>query len=256
MTDSNDPFADDTTSQSNDTNTQETPAPSSDDLFADKLTKIVNEKGEPKYKDVESALEALSHSQNFIETLKSEKAEIENKLNELSAELDKRESVEDVVKRLTERTNNTAPNTVDQPKEGGLDESKIVDLVNSVLKQQSEQSLAQQNIARVSKTLTETFGDKAKEVIQSKAKEIGSTPQELRDLSASKPELVLKLFGDVNVVDNQSTTSTQNPPRHQQRTLEPPKPDRSLMRGASNKEVMEALRRSKEYTNQRLGVET
>ena len=49
------------------------PTPSSNDQLANLLTGIKNERGEPKYKDVQTALEALRHSQEYIPTLKQEK---------------------------------------------------------------------------------------------------------------------------------------------------------------------------------------
>ena len=55
----------------------------SDNSFADLLGSIKNERGEPKYKDVQTALDALKHSQDFIPQLKIEKEQLEIKLANL-----------------------------------------------------------------------------------------------------------------------------------------------------------------------------
>lgn len=255
MTDTNNPFADDTSSSQNDTTqTQATPASSNDNPFADQLSKIVNDKGEPKYKDVAQALEALAHAQQFIETLKTEKADLENRFTQTASELEKRASVEEVLARLTGNKANTTAAQDDHPKESGLDENKIRELVLSALNEQNQQSTAQQNLTKVSQTLTQTYGEKVKEVIRNRAQELGTTAKDLEELSKTKPNLVLSLFQDVNVQNTQPSTSTQYTPRTQNQKLEPPKRERSLMRGATSKEVLEALRASKEYTNKRLGV--
>ncbi len=44
----------------------------SDNVFADQLASITNERGEPKYKDLPTALQALKHSQEYIPSLKQE----------------------------------------------------------------------------------------------------------------------------------------------------------------------------------------
>ena len=53
--------------------------------FDDLLNNIKNDSGERKYNSVESALEALKHSQEYIPTLKDEK-------NNMSQELEKYKS--------------------------------------------------------------------------------------------------------------------------------------------------------------------
>lgn len=251
MTDTNNPFAESTQQQNT---TPATPDPSNDNPFVDQLKKITNDKGEPKYKDVSQALEALAHAQQFIETLKSEKQELEQKYTQTASELQKRASVEEVVERLTGRPNTTTLKE-DPPTESALDEDKIKQLVLSALNEQSQQTSAQQNLNKVSEALTQAYGDKAKEMVKKRAEELGTTPVDLQELSKTKPNLVLSLFQDVKVQNTNPSISTQYTPRITTQTLEPPKPSRSLMRGATNKEVVEALRASKEYTNKRLGVQ-
>lgn len=233
----------------------ETPAPSSDNPFADQLSAIKNDKGEPKYNSVEDALKALEHSQNFINTLKKEASEKDQKLQELSGELEKRESVEEVVERLVNKNQSNPAPTDDQPKAGVLDENKILNVVKNVLQEQEKETTSSENLTKVITTLTSTYGDSASQVIKDRARELNTTPSALENLAKDNPNLVLSLFSNVDVQNLNPTTPNQTPPRNMEKPLEAPKPERSLMKGASNREIIDMLRKSKEYTNKRIGVE-
>jgi len=240
----------------NNTNPGSNPPPSSEDLFADKLKEIKNENGEPKYKTVEDALEALNHSQQFIEKLKTEKQELEDQWKQTQGELETRESVEDVVKRLTENNGQPSNREGDQPQENGLDEEKVQQLVTSVLSQREQETQANQNINTVQAALVEQYGDQAKTVIQQKATELGTTPGEIKELAKRNPKMALTILGGATPNSTQPSTSSVSPPRGPSNELEKPKFDKSLTRGgASNKELAEAFNKVKEYTNKRLGVE-
>lgn len=103
-------------------NTEVTPSEPQTDPFADKLQEIRNESGEPKYRDVPTALDALKNSQQFIEQLKQEKRELEEKYNKTQSELERMGAIEEYVEKLKPSNANA-----DQPKEtpkgdGGLSE--------------------------------------------------------------------------------------------------------------------------------------
>lgn len=230
------------------------PAPSSDNPFTDKLKDIKNENGEPKYKDVGSALEALAHSQQFIETLKTEKQQLEEQYTQSQAELEKRQSVEDVVKSLTTpQTKNDDP--ADPPQSPSLDEEKVRNLINDTLQSQNRQQREETNLSSVIRDLTEKYGEQAKEVIRTRAKELNTTPTELEKLARQNPSMALGLLGGANVNSNAPSTSSVTPPHKQDNKLEMPKPERSLMRGASNDELVDAWRQVQDYTYKKYNVE-
>lgn len=249
---------DDTTTQPETTNSGD-PAPRSDDVWADKLKDITNEHGEPKYKTIEDALEALAHSQKFIGTLKTEKQTVEERMAALEAELEKRESVEEVVNRLTGNNQPQDPKpqepNADPQKGATLDESKVLELVQQALSKESHQRTTAQNVSMVSDHLTNKYGEEANKMLRQRAKELNTTVQALKELSGTNPQLVLGLFADGGVVSNQSTTSSQRTGFPQKQQLELPKLEKRLMSGASDAEVKEAMRRIKEYTYKKLGVE-
>lgn len=229
--------------------------------FVDKLMEIQNENGEPKYKDVETALEALKASQQFIEQLKSEKHEVENKLTSAKTELEKMGSIEDFVKRLSPEDRAAHTDQKETPKESeGFSEEKIAELVK---RQWAEQTTAQkqaQNLEMVTSKLSETYGDKAPAFIRQRAKELNTTPAELQKISQTNPAMALSLLsgGQTSSVTNPST-STNIPPttpaNHNPRpTVEKGK---GIARGGmTNKEMVERWRASKEYTNKRLEIES
>lgn len=228
-------------------------------IWDDKLKTITNGDGEQKYKTVEDALEALQHSQNFIEQLKSESQDKDGKLAELTAELGKRESVEDVINKLLSKNQEPAPPQADPPKNEGssLDEKKVEELVKQALNTQNQESVAQNNVNTVSQKLSEKFGDKAAAVVAERAKQMGTTPQALQELSKAQPGMVLALFEDTAPIDRTPTTPTTNTPKGNNKQMElfDLKPEKSIMRGgASSADVKETMRRIKEHTYQKLGV--
>lgn len=232
------------------------PKTPSDDPFADKLKSIVNEDGKPKYKDVNAALEALAHSQQFIETLKTEKSDTQKKLEELARELEKRESVEDVVARLTQTQNHQVKE--DQPKTTGLDEKKVLDLINQALTSTKTVEKQEANLQMVTSELSKVYGDNAKDAISERAKELNTTTSNLKEIAKDNPVMFLSLMsGKAPASTPKSMTSSINPLKTQKDKTELPKATKSIMRGgASTEEMLEHWRAVQAATYARLGVET
>lgn len=227
---------------------------SSSELFTDQLKDIRNEQGEPKYKDVGSALKALKASQDFIETLKTEKAESTKRINELEQELGSRETVEQALQKL--KGTQTPPATDDRQQADTLGSDDVEKLVNDVLGRQEQKRTAQVNLDRVQKHLLDSFGDSAQEKIKSKALELDMSMEDLKTLSQTKPSLVISLFGSGGTPNPQPVRSSATPARDMPQSLEMPKPKTSMMRGASREDIAEYNRQLKEYTYKSLGVET
>ena len=68
---------------------------------ADLLKMVLNERGEPKYSTMEEAFKGLANAQQYIPQLKTELSAKEQELAQLREELAKRQSVEEVVSKLT-----------------------------------------------------------------------------------------------------------------------------------------------------------
>lgn len=206
----------------------ETIVPASVNPFDDKLKEIVNDQGEPKYKDVTSALDALKASQAHIKQLEDEAKARLAEQTQLREELKSKEALEDVVRRL--QSNNDPARTVTQPN-ASLSEDAIAKTIDRVLSQRDVKVIAQKNVDDVTSVLTTKFGDKTKEVVAAKAAELGMTPRELGELSSNKPMLVLSLFGEKPLTVNPTTSSvtTQLNPVKVDNELK--RPEKSLLVG-------------------------
>lgn len=254
MTDQN-MFSEETQTQTQQTTqTSDTGTPPSNP-FVDKLSAIKNENGEPKYKDVEAALEALQHSQQFIETLKQEKAQEAEKAKQLEAELEKRQSVDEAVERLMGKQ---SQEPADQRASSGLDANSVEEMVSNMLSKQRQQEVEANNLTQVVSQLTETYGDKAKEVIGKRAAELNTTPAELETLARTNPSMALDLLSGVKVEGLPATVKTsQMTSTTPKNDLEPPKFEKSIISGGmTSSEVVDAWRQVQNYTNKKLGVET
>lgn len=255
MADQDNVFGEDNSPKETDQNSGD-PTPSSDNPFADRLSGIVNENGEQKYKSVEDALEALAHSQKFIKTLREEKQELENKFGTTQAELEKRRSVEDVVKELIgEQSKAPAEPGKTAPEQPGLDEDKVRQMLEGMLNQRTQAQVEQENFSKVQNALLENYGDKARDVIRSRAKELNTTPTELEKLAKQNPAMALHLLGGVQVQDNAPFKPTQTPPRNGPKD-ELPAPKKGLINGgAPTSDVRDEWSQIKASVFKKYGVE-
>jgi hypothetical protein len=168
-----------------------TPQPgSSAQPFADLLGSIKNERGEPKYKDVQTALEALRHSQEYIPTLKQEKEATDAKLAALAAEVERLKNIEQSVAQLTQQQQAQR----DTPA-AGVTEDAVANLVNQTLTQREIAAKKTANVSSVVAALTQKLGAEADKEFYKKAEELGMTAEQMNNLAAQSPTAVLKLFG-------------------------------------------------------------
>jgi hypothetical protein len=231
----------------NSDNTPPTPA-SPTDLLAS----IKNENGEPKYKTVEDALKALANSQAFIPQLLSEKKTVEEELKQLREQAAKQSSIEEVLKKLT--ANNEEKPKEETPPVSGLSAEAVAELVRKELQAVNSKTQQEKNVAEVNNSLKQKFGDKAKEVLAAKAAELGSSVEELGELSKKSPAMVLALFNTQKHTVNPTTPSSFNLPRS---SAEPEleKPSKSLLLGATSKDQKEYLSKIKERVYKRHNIE-
>lgn len=229
----------------------------SSDLLADKLKEIVNEQGQPKYKDPVAALEALKASQEHIKRLEAEKQAEKQLVESAIAEKTRADALEEIVKRMTGNPN--PPKQVETPTNAGMSEEATRKLLESVLASREVETLAKQNATSVSNALLAKFGDKTKDVVAAKAKELGMTPQELGALSSKSPQMVLTVFG-VN-----GTPSSAQPVTPSSTPFNQPVVDKQLERpaqsiisgpGANDKNRKALMLKIKEEVYKKYNVET
>lgn len=235
------------------TNSQETPEtvpqPSA---FEDQLKMIKNEEGSQKYDSVPKALDALAHSQAYIPQLKTENETMKAELERLKSELASRESVSEVVEKITaQQGQQESP-----PQVQGLSEQDVVKLYEQLDTQKQAAKLAAQNEAAVSNALFQKFGDKMTDTVAAKAQELGMTVDGLKSLAQTSPNAALQLFQVSGTPAPSATTGSVNipPTTPPQEGLQPP--TKSLLRGATTKEQVDYLKKIREDVYKRYNVET
>lgn len=235
----------------------DTTPPVNTDPFADKLLQIKNENGEPKYKDVATALDALVASQQFIPTLLTEKQQIEAELAETKQRLQERDTMEDLFKKLETATSTPHKTPETNPSSTVVNEETLAKTVQSILDTREADRQREQNLKSVIDAVVKTYGDQAGAHIQKRATELGITTNQLRDMASNSPSVVVELLAIKSkpvVVPSQSSLipPTQVPDGNEYPTYE-----RGVARGGlSNKELASRWRESTKYTNKRLGLET
>ena len=230
---------------------QPAPTASSDTVFADQLASIKNERGEPKYQDLPTALDALKHSQQYIPQLKQEVETLKQENERLKAQLEQQGTLEETIERLTSQRQE-APSHQEMQ---GLTPEQVQELLEQQLNQREQKQKAQTNAQKVEQALIQKYGDKAAEVARQKAQEMGIPVTKFSDLAAESPQMVLALF-DVKPTPqgNPSSSSVNIPPVNPDKGYELEKPDKSLLSGASTKDQADYMRKVKEATYKRLGV--
>lgn len=230
--------------------TDNTPTPSASP--EDLLMTIKNENGEPKYKTVQDALNALAHSQAFIPTLMSEKKTLEQELATLREQASKAASIEDVLSKLT--ANNEKKPEEQTPPASGLSAEAVAELVRRELQAVNSQTQAKANYDNVQNTLKQKFGDKVRESVAAKAQELGTTVEQLGELAKSSPAMVLALFNTAKPSSTPTPPSSINLPRTAADTgLEAP--TKSLLLGATSRDQKEYLMKVKAAVHKRNNVE-
>jgi len=203
--------------------------------YQDLLAGIKNDAGLPKYATVDEALKALAHSQAYIPEVKGQLTQAEQELARLRAELEQRQSIEEVVSRLA--TQNQPAPKADQPNQSGLDESAVMKLVQQHLEQREVATTTKANQQQVEATLRAKYGEKAAEVVQQRAAELGLTPKALGELSGQSPQAVLALFSASGATAPKPSFSSVNIPATNQPDQPPlERPAKSLLSGASMKD--------------------
>lgn len=238
-----------------DANSSETPKPSSNDGLADLLGNIRNENGEQKYKDVETALAALKSSQAFIEQLKREKREIEDKFSQTKADLERMGTIDDYVKRLQSNPAANEPPKETPKGEGSLSEEQVARMLEQRLTEREQRAVESANLQRVEAELRKAHGDNAVTFIQQKAQELGMTVPELQALAKRTPAAALQIFGAAPGKPNAPSQSSVYPPRKVDEDNPIPQFEKGVTAGGlTSRELVDRWKAVKDYTHKRLKV--
>jgi hypothetical protein len=173
------------------------PAVDHNALFADQLASITSPEGTQKYSTVEDALKGAGHAQTYILQLQDELAQARDSASKATA-------MTDVMEAL--KQTNTVTET---PTVTGLGEEDASKLFQKMFSDQKVQASNQANELEVSKSLIEQYGDKAKEIITSKATELGVSADYFKELARTSPAAAKQLLGLTTKTPTALSTSTQ-----------------------------------------------
>lgn len=219
------------------------------------LASIVREDGTPKYKDVATALKALSESQAHINRLENEHRELRAREEELSRKALEAETLQSIVDRLT--NGNPTPKEPTPPAGNGEPSTATVEqLVDKAIRAREEQATAATNLQNVNKEILNKFGEKASEVVKAKSEELGITLEEFKMLAAKSPKLVLGHFSIASTTPAPSTPSSVNTNGFKPKDPELKRPERSVLSGpgANTKNAVEHLKQIREVIYKEHGI--
>lgn len=214
-----------TTDTSSTSTTPEVKTPDYNAVFGDQLKSITDDKGEPKYKDVPTALAAAAAAQQHIRTLEEEN-------NRLRSENTQKDTLEEAFANMAADKETGTTNTP------SISADQIEDIALRTIARREAETTSKTNLSEVENSLVSKFGDfdKAKAALAAKANDLGLSVQALTDLSKTSPKAVLAYFDTKPEGSPATVKSTIN----SQATLSAPKePDDYMARfsGPTNSSV-------------------
>lgn len=206
-------------------------------VLPDPLKELIGEG--KKYASVDKALESIPHAQTHIQRLEQELREVREKLAGAKAQDEVLETVEALL-RAEKAT--PAPLT--------LDENAIDSVLDRKLAEREQRAAEQRNVNSVKNALKEKYGEKAKEVYEARAKELGVNVEFLNDVVRRSPRAAEELFGLKSNPTPKSVPSTPGLNTEALTTIKKPavKPER-VMSGGTTDDMLAAWRAAKPTDN-------
>lgn len=161
-----------------------------------------------KFKDLEALAKGKLEADRHI-------GEITKTLDELRAELAKQDYAKNLLEQMSKgpetRQDDPPPNTSSSSNTENTTQSAsdIESLVEKVITEKERNRTVSQNIAVVGEEMERQFGDKATQVLKSKAQELGMSLDRLKDIAAESPTAFFQLIG-VSGKKPQGTTAPQS----------------------------------------------
>lgn len=168
------------------------------------LGEIKNERGEPKYKSLPDALNALKHSQEYIPQLTTQLAQKDSELETARAAAARIEELERSIQALTRPSDTPVTPTV------GMTEEQVAEFVNRTLSANQAEAKRRENGGAVASALQAKFGQDAEKQFNAKAEELGIPVAELHALAGKSPKAVLAYFQLVPAATGAPPASTTN----------------------------------------------
>lgn len=208
------------------------------------LSAIVNSEGKQKYGSVEDALKATAAAQEHIRRLEEENTTFRQEV-EKSTTL---QSVLDAMKPREESASAPAEPT------SSIGEDDVAQLLEGMLNKRETEATAKSNVSKVTSAFVEKHGVEAEAKYYESATALGFTNSEINELAARNPAAVFKMLG----IDDKPAP-VANPLRSSVGAgnlsdNKPQQPTFNPFQGGTSPSV-EAFRKSKAATNERLGLD-
>ena len=191
----------------------------------------------------------MRHSQEYIPQLKSENETLKEKVARLEAEAKERQAIEEQLERFASQRQDPAPQG-----ESGLTPEQVQQMLEQHLTQREQATIAQSNLQKVEQALVEKYGDKAGEELKRVAQEKGLSLSDMREYATKHPDWVLSAFQTAPHRSNAPTGSHNVPPINPPKPTEVAKPEKSMLAGASTKDVVEHMRQHKASIYAKYGI--
>lgn len=175
-----------------------------DDLFVEQTTpeqtieegrnyleELVGE--DKKFKSVEDLAKGKAEADAYIQTLVQRLDEQKNQSSTLSSLQELLSEIK--TKRQEEDTQDEPQSSVTPDAGTQVDPNTIKDMVESLLNEREQSRMRETNSQKVHRVLEENFGAQATAVLNQKAKELGMSLAELKDLSLKTPTAFFRLVG-------------------------------------------------------------
>jgi hypothetical protein len=163
----------------------------------DQVSELVGEG--KKYKSFAELEKAYLNASSFIDTLKNEKSEVEQRLTNLSVDMEKASKT------------NPAQNTTQQSSHGSsqgsqLTEDRIQSLIDNRLKEVETTRTRESNLNSAKKYLLDNFGDNFEDALNKQASEMGVTKEKLFEIASETPNVFKRLLPGTKPTTQDPTT--------------------------------------------------
>ena len=208
------------------------------------LSAIVNSEGKQKYGTVEDALKATAAAQEHIRRLEEENTTFRQEV-EKSTTL---QSVLDAMKPREESASAPAEPT------SSIGEDDVAQLLEGMLNKRETEATAKSNVSKVTSAFVEKHGVEAEAKYYESATALGFTNSEINELAARNPAAVFKMFGIDDKPAPVAKPLRSSVGAGNLSDNKPQQPTFNPFQGGTSPSV-EAFRKSKAATNERLGLD-
>lgn len=143
------------------------------------------------FQDWDSVKNSYEHQESHIKTLETERDADRQRISELESKVSQASTVDELLERIQ--------SGVTTPVDGDIDMAQITQQVTSqvesVLQAKEQSSMEESNWKQVCDQLTDSFGEKVNEQVQSIASKYNMSWDEAIHMARVKPAIFLSLFG-------------------------------------------------------------